>query len=46
MKKSKTPKGWKAEDWQKHNKWLDSFRGETISTYDKDGNKKIKGKMN
>ena len=40
MKKNTTPKGWKIEDWQKHNKWLNSFRGEIISNYNENGTKK------
>ena len=33
------------KEWEEHCKWLDSFRGKTITCYDETGNKK-KSKKN
>jgi len=33
------------KEWEEHCKWLDTFRGKTITSYDKIGNKK-KAKKN
>jgi hypothetical protein len=32
------------KEWQEHCKWLDTFRGKTISSYDEYGKKKKKPK--